>query len=62
MIYPNSERFEIGGSKTLHESDDDAATVVAAGVTRVRGAQGVPDAAGGGHRRTRDRRLLGAAD
>ena len=33
VIYPNSEQFGIGGSKTLHASDDDAATVVAAGVT-----------------------------
>ena len=33
VIYPNEERFEIGGSKTLHASDDDAATIVAAGVT-----------------------------
>lgn len=33
VIYPNEERFEIGGSKVLHESGDDAATVVAAGIT-----------------------------
>ena len=33
VIYPNGEQFPIGGSKTLHESDDDAATIVAAGIT-----------------------------
>lgn len=33
VIYPTSERFEIGGSKVLRSSDDDQATVVAAGVT-----------------------------
>jgi len=33
VIYPTDERFEIGGSKVLRESADDAATVVAAGVT-----------------------------
>ena len=33
MIYPNEECFEIGGSKTLHASGDDAATAVAAGIT-----------------------------
>ena len=33
VIYANAERFDIGGSKVLHESADDVATVVAAGVT-----------------------------
>jgi transketolase len=33
VIYRNEERFEIGGSKTLRESQTDSATVVAAGVT-----------------------------
>ncbi len=33
VIYGNEERFEIGGSKVLRESADDAITVVAAGVT-----------------------------
>ena len=33
VIYPPSEQFEIGGSKTLRESSSDVATVVAAGVT-----------------------------
>ena len=33
VIYRNDERFEIGGSKVLRESADDAATIVAAGVT-----------------------------
>ena len=33
VIYPNEERFDIGGSKVLHESDGDVATVVAAGIT-----------------------------
>ena len=33
VIYDASEVFEIGGSKVLRESADDAATVVAAGVT-----------------------------
>jgi transketolase len=33
VIYRNEERFEIGGSKTLRESQADSATVVAVGVT-----------------------------
>ncbi len=33
VLYGNDEPFEIGGSKVLKESDSDAATVVAAGVT-----------------------------
>ena len=33
IIYTASERFEVGGSKVLHESADDVSTVVAAGVT-----------------------------
>ena len=33
VIYPNGEHFPIGGSKTLHQSDGDVATVVAAGIT-----------------------------
>ena len=33
VIYTTVDRFEIGGSKVLRESADDAATVVAAGVT-----------------------------
>ena len=33
VIYANAERFDIGGSQVLHESADDVATVVAAGVT-----------------------------
>jgi transketolase len=33
VIYRTDERFEIGGSKVLRDSVDDAATVVAAGVT-----------------------------
>jgi transketolase len=33
IIYRNEERFEIGGSKTLRESQTDSATVVAVGVT-----------------------------
>jgi transketolase len=33
VIYPPGEAFPVGGSKTLRESDDDAVTVVAAGVT-----------------------------
>jgi transketolase len=33
VIYDANERFEIGGSKVLRESPDDAAVVVAAGVT-----------------------------
>ena len=33
VIYGADERFEIGGSKVLRESADDAATIVAAGVT-----------------------------
>ena len=33
VIYTNDERFDIGGAKVLHESADDVATVVAAGIT-----------------------------
>jgi len=33
VIYPNSERFPIGGAKVLRRSDRDRATLVAAGVT-----------------------------
>jgi transketolase len=33
VIYTNEETFTVGGSKTLRQSDDDVATVVAAGVT-----------------------------
>jgi transketolase len=33
VIYTNDERFELGGSKVLRESKDDAVTVVAAGIT-----------------------------
>jgi transketolase len=33
VIYDASERFPVGGSKVLRQSDSDAATVVAAGVT-----------------------------
>jgi transketolase len=33
VLYDNSEEFPVGGSKVLRQSPDDAATVVAAGVT-----------------------------
>jgi len=33
VIYPNEEMFPVGGLKVLHESADDAVTVVGAGVT-----------------------------
>ncbi|MGH9330358.1 MAG: transketolase [Vicinamibacterales bacterium] len=33
VIYDASERFHVGGSKTLRSSNDDVATVVAAGIT-----------------------------
>jgi transketolase len=33
VIYSADDRFEIGGSKVLRESDDDAVTIVGAGVT-----------------------------
>ena len=33
VIYDDNEIFEIGGSKTLRSSDDDAITVIAAGIT-----------------------------
>lgn len=33
VIYEGAERFEVGGSKVLRESADDAVTVVAAGIT-----------------------------
>lgn len=33
VLYPNGEKFPVGGSKTLRRSPKDAATIVAAGVT-----------------------------
>jgi transketolase len=33
VLYSSDERFEVGGSKILRESSDDAVTVVAAGIT-----------------------------
>lgn len=33
VIYPNNEAFQIGGSKTLRNSNSDRATIVAAGIT-----------------------------
>ncbi|KQV04979.1 transketolase [Leifsonia sp. Root112D2] len=33
VLYPSGERFPIGGSKTLRSSDDDAVTLIGAGVT-----------------------------
>ncbi|MBI4462783.1 MAG: transketolase [Acidobacteria bacterium] len=33
VLYPNTEKFPIGGAKVLRRSDSDAATVVAGGVT-----------------------------
>ena len=33
VIYRNDEQFPIGGSKAVRQSDDDRATVVAAGIT-----------------------------
>jgi transketolase len=33
VIYPNAETFRIGGLKVLHESSQDVATVIGAGVT-----------------------------
>jgi transketolase len=33
VLYPNEERFEVGGCKVLRRSDKDAVTLVAAGVT-----------------------------
>ncbi|WP_327089989.1 transketolase [Nonomuraea sp. NBC_01738] len=33
VLYPPGERFPIGGSRVLRRSDDDVATVVAAGIT-----------------------------
>ncbi len=33
LLYPNDETFEVGGSKVLRSSQDDCATVVAAGIT-----------------------------
>ena len=52
VIYGNDETFAIGGLKVLRESADDVATVVGAGVTRVRGAEGLRPAESGGHRRS----------
>jgi transketolase len=33
VIYPPGEQFEIGGSRTVRRTDDDAVTLVAAGIT-----------------------------
>ncbi len=33
VLYPNDEKFPVGGSKTLRSSDADHATIVAAGIT-----------------------------
>ncbi len=33
IIYPPTERFAVGGSKVVRQSDDDQATIVAAGIT-----------------------------
>ena len=33
VIYPNTEEFPVGGSKVVHQSDKDAVTVIAAGIT-----------------------------
>lgn len=33
VLYSDTEEFQIGGSKTLHESDTDVVTVISAGVT-----------------------------
>lgn len=33
VIYPETETFPVGGSKTIKNSDDDRATIVAAGIT-----------------------------
>jgi transketolase len=33
VLYPSDEQFELGGSKTLRQSDNDVATVIGAGIT-----------------------------
>ncbi len=33
VLYPDTEEFPIGGSKTLRSSDNDTATIIAAGIT-----------------------------
>ena len=41
VIYGPDETFPIGGSKVVRQSANDKAAVIGAGVTRVRGAEGV---------------------
>ncbi len=62
VIYGPDEKFDIGGLKVLRQSAADVATVIGAGVTRVRSAQGLRPAPGAGHRYPRRRSLFAAAD
>ena len=62
IIYPASEKFPVGGSKVVRKSGQDRVAVVAAGITRPRGAQGRRHAEGRGRRHPRHRRLFRQAD
>jgi len=57
VLYPADEEFAIGGSKVVRESEDDAVTVVAAGIT-VHQAIEAADKLERGHRGAHRRRLL----
>ena len=60
-LYGADEEFRIGGSRTLRSGDDDAVTLVGAGIT-LHECLAAADCAGGGrNRRPGDRPLLGEA-
>jgi transketolase len=58
VIYAADEEFPIGGSKVVRSSTQDQVTVVASGITVHNAIQAAGHAAGGGHFRPPDRRLL----
>ena len=53
VLYGPEERFQIGGSKVLRQSANDALTTIAAGVTLFRSAEGLRPAQGEGSLRAR---------
>ena len=62
VIYGPDEKFPIGGSKVLRQSDNDVATVVGAGVTVFEALKAYDTLKAEGIDDPRHRRLLGAAD
>ena len=48
VLYPNTEKFPVGGSKVLRSSDKDAATVIGAGVTLHEALAAAEELAAGG--------------